>query len=133
MTMKDYRNVLLFSFIVIAYAHSQESYHNNDTTGVTAVDDLNLDINERIYIHPNPVTDNEVHITTNGGIQDPIQIKLMDLSGRIVNILNNPMKQSPNKLMLKLSPEIEDGIYIISLQYLQMTISKKLWIKKNIK
>jgi len=28
MTMKDFRNVLLFSFIVIAYAHSQISYPN---------------------------------------------------------------------------------------------------------
>ncbi|MBK7225824.1 MAG: T9SS type A sorting domain-containing protein [Saprospiraceae bacterium] len=106
---------------------------NKDTTGVTAVDDLNLNTNEKIQIHPNPVTDNEVHITTNGGIQDPIQIKLMDLSGRNVHILNNPMKQSPNKLMLKLSPEIEDGIYIISIRYPQSIVSKKLWIKRNIK
>ena len=132
MTMKDFRNVLLFSFIVIAYAHSQESYHNKDTTGVTAVDEYGV-LDDGITIYPNPITSSEFYMNLPVELYTPQHILLFNLQGQLISELNFQKDRTGTQTLLTLPPDLLDGIYFLRINNSRGIVSNKIIVQKQLK
>lgn len=92
---------------------------------VTGKDD-ELSVEQSLYVYPNPVSENST-VTLEVNKTGYAKLEMMDMSGRIVNVLHDGVINAPMKKEIHLATKAK-GIYIIRLNINGVTTRRKLFV-----
>lgn len=117
---------------VVFYGAVTIGEHTTKTTSYTVQEDLTAGINLRteqsLSIYPNPVV-NKLHIEFNLESDENVSIKLINLNGQIVDVIENGyMSSGYNKFDYNIDNQLKSGIYLLSLNIDNKEIIRKIII-----
>lgn len=95
-------------------------------TATVGLDELNAELAD-VKIFPNPVAGGPVNISYNTLSASIVKMELSDVSGRLVNSLEQTVSEGNHKFVLKNLPE--PGVYLVKLIFGQNAVTKKLIIQ----
>ncbi|WP_303318196.1 sulfatase-like hydrolase/transferase [Flavivirga abyssicola] len=98
--------------------------------GYLSVEDILIDETVSGYVYPNPTVKSNLTITFNGNLTNAVDVIIYDTLGHPVQIEKNLLKESPNKVGLKLNPNITNGNYFIHITSGTNSFSKAFIINR---
>lgn len=80
-----------------------------------------------VSVWPNPVTESVLHVAMNGTPDNPVQIKVFDLVGRVMDERSSHTRKNILQVYL---PELSSGIYFLSVLNSRQSVTVKFILRK---